>query len=56
MRSLKRDHKAANVDFEIVKHIVDDCSTNIFFFKVDQKVQKWLSYGILKLAVEKTAF
>ncbi len=42
MRSMKRDHKSANVNFEIVKFVVDDYLTN-FFFKVDQKVQKWLS-------------
>ncbi len=30
MRSMKRDHKSANVNFKIVEYIVDDCSTNIF--------------------------
>ncbi len=27
MRSMKRDHKSANVNYEIVKHIVDDWQT-----------------------------
>ncbi len=55
MRSMKRDHKSANVNFEILQYVVDDCLTNILK-KVDQKVQKWLSYGILKLAVKKLHF
>ncbi len=29
MRSMKRDRKSANVKFEIVKYVVDDCLTNI---------------------------
>ncbi len=29
---MKRDHKSANVNFEIVKNVVHDCLTNIFFF------------------------
>ncbi len=37
MRSMKRDHKSANVNFEIIKYIVDDYLTNIKK-KVDQKV------------------
>ncbi len=39
MCSMKRDLKSANVNFEIVKYVVDNCLTNNFFFKVDQKVQ-----------------
>ncbi len=48
---MKRYLKSTNVNFEIVKYVVDDCLTNILK-KVDQKVQKWLSYSILKLAVK----
>ncbi len=44
------------MNFEIVEYIIDDCLTYIFFKKVDQKVQKWLSLGILKLAVKKLHF
>ncbi len=33
MRSMKRDHKSANVNFEIVKYVVDDCLINIFLKK-----------------------
>ncbi len=45
MHSIKRDHKSANVKFEIVKYVVDDYLTNIKKKKkkVDQKMQKWLS-------------
>ncbi len=43
MRSIKRDYKSANVNFEIVEYVVDDCLTNIKKKRVDQKVQKWLS-------------
>ncbi len=51
---MKRDHKSANVNFEMVKHVVDDCLMNTFLKKkVDQKVQKLLSPGILKLTVKK---
>ncbi len=42
MRSMKRDLKSANVNFEIVKYVVDDYLTNIKKKTVDQKVQKWL--------------
>ncbi len=31
MRSMKRDHKSANVNFEIVKYVVDDCLIKLFF-------------------------
>ncbi len=40
MRSMKRDHKSANVNFEIVNYVVDDCLPNIKKKKVYQKVQK----------------
>ncbi len=56
MRSMKRNHKSANVNFEIVKYVVDDYLTNILKKQVDQKIQKWLSQGILKLAVKKLHF
>ncbi len=52
---MKWDLKSANVNLEIVKYIVDYCLTNIKK-KVDQKVQKWLSWGILKLLVKKLHF
>ncbi len=42
MHSVKREVKLANVNFEIVEYVVDDCLTNIKK-KVDQNVQKWLS-------------
>ncbi len=29
MRFMKRNHKLANVYFEIVKYVEDDCLTNI---------------------------
>ncbi len=51
---MKRDLKSANMNFEIMKDVVDDCLTNIK--KVSQKVQKWLSWGILKLTVKKLHF
>ncbi len=40
---MKMDLKSANMNFEIVKYVVDDCSTNIKKEKVDQKGQKYLS-------------
>ncbi len=43
MCSMRRGHKSANVNFEIVKYVVDDYLKNILKEKVDQKVQKWLS-------------
>ncbi len=56
MRFMKRDHKSANVNFEIVKYVVDDYLMNIKKKKVNQKVQKWPGQGILKLAVKKLRF
>ncbi len=52
---MKRDLKSANVNFEIVKYVVDDCLMNTLK-KANQKVQKWLSQGILKLAVQTLHF
>ncbi len=31
IRSMKRDHKSANVNFEIVKYVIDDRLTKTFF-------------------------
>ncbi len=45
IRPTKRDLKSANMNFEIVKYVVDDGLTYIKKkTKVNQKVQKWLNW------------
>ncbi len=41
---MKRDHKSANVNFEIVKYLVDDCLTNIKKKRSKSSKTAWLRY------------
>ncbi len=50
MRSMKRDHKLANVNFEIVKYVADDCSTNILK-KSRPKSAKMAELGTVKNSI-----
>ncbi len=54
--SVKRDHKSENVNFEIFKHVVDDCLTSIFLKKADQKSVKMAELGYFEIGRKKTAF
>ncbi len=56
MRSMKIDHKLANVNFETVKYIVDNCLTNIFFEKSRPKNAKMAELGYFEIGCRKTAF
>ncbi len=55
MRSMKKDHKSANVNFKIVKYVVDDCLTNIKK-KGRPKSAKMAELGYFEIVCKKTAF
>ncbi len=52
MRSMKRDLKSANVNFEIVKYVVDECLTNIKK-RSRPKSAKMAELGYFEIACEK---
>ncbi len=57
MCSMKRDLKSANVNFEIVKYVVEDCLTNIKKKKKSRpKSAKITELGNFEIACKKTAF
>ncbi len=56
MRSMKRDHKSANVNFEIVKYVADHCLTNIKKNKKQTKLRKKAELGYFEIGCKKTAF
>ncbi len=55
---MKRDRKLANVNFEIVKYVVDDCLTNIKKKKKKSrpKSAKMAELGYFEIRCKKTAF
>ncbi len=55
---MKRDHKSANVNFEIMKYVVEECLTNIFFFFFlnRPKSAKMTELGYFEIGCKKTAF
>ncbi len=55
MRFMKRDLKSANVNFEIVKHVADDCSTNIKK-KSRPKSAKLAELGYFEISCKKIVF
>ncbi len=55
MCSMKRDHKSANVNFEIVKYVVDNCSTNIQKKSIP-KSTKMTELRYFKIGCKKAAF
>ncbi len=55
MRFMKRDHKSANVNLEIVKYVVDDCLTNILK-KSRLKSAKIAELGYFEIGCKKTVF
>ncbi len=55
MRSVKRDHKSANVNFEIVKYVVDDCLMNIKK-KSRPKSAKMAELGYFEIGCKKLHF
>ncbi len=60
MCSMKTDLKSANVNFEIVKYVVDDCLTNIKKKKKKKKSRsksaQLTDLGYFEICCEKTAF
>ncbi len=56
MRSTKRDFQSTNVNFEIVKYVVDDCSTNIKKKKSRPKSAKLAELEYFEIGCKKTAF
>ncbi len=53
MRSMKRDQKLANVNFEIFKYVVDDYLTNIGK-KSRPKIAKMAELGYFEIGCKKT--
>ncbi len=55
---MKRDHKSANVNFEMVKYVVGDCLTNIKKKKKSAKMAElgYFEVGCKKLHFEKNNF
>ncbi len=55
MRSMKRDLKSANVNFEIIKYVVDECLTNNKK-KSKPKSAKMAELGYFEISCKKPAF
>ncbi len=55
MRSMKRDHKSANVNFEIVGYVLDNSLTNILK-KGRSKSAKMAELGYFEIDCKKTTF
>ncbi len=60
MGSMKRDHKLANVNFKIVKYVVQNCLTNIFLKSRPKSAKmaeiRYFEFGCKKLHFEKNDF
>ncbi len=53
---MKRDRNSANVNFEIVKYVIDDCLTNIKKKKSRPNSAKMAELGYFEIRCKKTAF
>ncbi len=56
MCSMERDHKSANVNFEIVKYVVIDRLTNILEKKSRPKSAKMAELGYFEIGCKKLHF
>ncbi len=54
--SIKRDHKSENVNFEIVKYVIDDSLTNIKKKKSRPKNAKVAELRYFEIGCKNTAF